>query len=274
MNRTRLFSLATSRQAAQALLVLGIFLAAIWWWRMPPAPDQTSHRHMPGEHGGIILPVGQEHHHVEALLAEGGILKLFTLGQDQSLVVAVPMQQLTAYVRTAESIEAVPIVLEPAPQPGDPPDQTSAFEGQVPLELVGSQIIVTVPSITIGQKRYRFAFLTDDPHKPAMPRKVTDEAERTLYLTPGGKYTAADIKANGSLTASQKYRGFRSAHDMHPATGDVICPITETKANPKCTWIVNGKRYAFCCPPCIDEFVKLAKEHGEQIKEPAAYAQK
>ena len=107
-----------------------------------------------------------------------------------------------------------------------------------------------------------------------MPRKVTNEAERQLYLTAGGKYTDADIRANGSLTASQKYRGFRSSHDMHPAAGDAICPITETKANAKCTWIVGGKSYAFCCPPCIDEFVKLAKEHPEEIHDPRDYAQK
>jgi YHS domain-containing protein len=107
-----------------------------------------------------------------------------------------------------------------------------------------------------------------------MPRKVTDDAERQLYLTAGGKLTEADIKANGSQTASQKYRGFHSVHDMHPQSGELICPVTQTKANPKCTWIVGGKQYQFCCPPCIDEFVKLAKEHPEQIREPQDYVQK
>jgi hypothetical protein len=36
---------------------------------------------------------------------------------------------------------------------------------------------------------------------------------------------------------------------------------------------VGGKQYMFCCPPCIDEFVKLAKEHPEQVRDPAGYVQ-
>ncbi len=72
-------------------------------------------------------------------------------------------------------------------------------------------------------------------------------------------------------TASEKYRGFRSEHDLHPQPGDTVCPITGTKANPKCAWIVGGQRYTFCCPPCIDEFVKLAKERPEQILAPGEY---
>ena len=106
-----------------------------------------------------------------------------------------------------------------------------------------------------------------------MPSKVTDEAERELYLTPAGMFTADDIRANGSQTASQKYPHFRSAHDPHPAAGDAICPITGTKANAECTWVIGGQTYSFCCPPCIDEFVKLAKEQPEKIRPPADYVQ-
>ena len=67
----------------------------------------------------------------------------------------------------------------------------------------------------------------------AMPDKVTDSAEQELYLTPGGIYSEADIEANGRQTASQRFVGFVSAHDMNPAVGALICPITETKANPE-----------------------------------------
>jgi YHS domain-containing protein len=255
-------------------LSIAIALVAIGWgassWRKPP---QTIHRHVPGEHGGTIVPVGHDHYHVEALFAEGGTFKLFTLGQDQTLVETVPTQKITAYIRAPQNTGAIAITLQPQPQPEDPPGHTSVFAGQLPLELVGSQLHVTVPSITIGTKRYRFDFLTRDDHTAAMPQKVTNEAERKLYLTPGGKLTDADIKANGSQTASQKYAGFMSAHDMHPVAGDLICPITSTKANAKCSWIVDGKKYLFCCPPCIDEFVKRAKEHPEQIQDPRDYCQ-
>jgi YHS domain-containing protein len=65
-----------------------------------------------------------------------------------------------------------------------------------------------------------------------------------------------------------------AAHDLKPKQGDKICPITLTKANPKFTWVVGGKEYAFCCPPCVDEFVKAAKEHPDEIKEPRDYVRK
>ena len=97
------------------------------------------------------------------------------------------------------------------------------------------------------------------------------DVERTILLLPGGIYTAEDIKANGHLTASEKYKNFQAVHDYAPGPNDKLCPITRTKANPKCTWIINGKVYEFCCPPCITEFVKLAKEKPQEIREPKFY---
>jgi hypothetical protein len=107
-----------------------------------------------------------------------------------------------------------------------------------------------------------------------MPFKVIDEEERALYLVPGGKYTAKDILANNRLTASQKYDVSGWVHNVRPQAGDKLCPITLTKANPDCTWVVNGKVYEFCCPPCIDAFVQLAKEQPDDIKDPEYYRKK
>ena len=107
-----------------------------------------------------------------------------------------------------------------------------------------------------------------------MPTKVFNEEERNFYLTPGGKYTAEDIKANGNVTAAEKFRGFQASHDLKPQPGERICPVTLTKANPKCTWIVGGKAYLFCCPPCVDEFVKLAKEKPNDVKDPESYVKR
>lgn len=106
---------------------------------------------------------------------------------------------------------------------------------------------------------------------PEMPSKVTAEAERELYLTPNGRYTSTDIEANGGRTASQQYQGFQARHDLHPQPGDKLCPITRTKASPDCSWIVDGHRYEFCCPPCIDEFVRLAKEQPDQLQKPTEF---
>lgn len=104
-----------------------------------------------------------------------------------------------------------------------------------------------------------------------MPEKVVDAAEEQLYLTAGGLYTTADIVANGSQTASQRFKGFRAKHDFNPKTGDAICPITYTKANPACSWIIGGKEYLFCCPPCIDEFLTMAKSDTPRIEDPSYY---
>ena len=101
-----------------------------------------------------------------------------------------------------------------------------------------------------------------------------DEKDRKLYLTPGGKYTEADIKANGGMTAAQKFKGLRPEHNHNPQPADKICPISRTKANPKFTWVVGGKSYEFCCPPCVDEFLTKAKEKPDEILEPDAYRQK
>ncbi len=65
--------------------------------------------------------------------------------------------------------------------------------------------------------------------------------ERELYLTPGGIYTEADIKANGKQLPSQKFRGVRPSHDFKPNPGDRICPVTLTKANPGYTGVIGGE---------------------------------
>jgi hypothetical protein len=98
-----------------------------------------------------------------------------------------------------------------------------------------------------------------------------EQAERELYQTPGGIYTAADIAANGAVLPSKRFAGIPPRHDMHPKPGDRVCPITATLANTEFRWIVGGRSYTFCCPPCIEEFVRLAKETPDAVKPPEAY---
>ena len=54
---------------------------------------------------------------------------------------------------------------------------------------------------------------------------------------------------------------------------DTTTKDTATKANPKFPWIIDGKTYEFCCPPCVQEFVALAKEKPGEIKDPESYRQ-
>jgi hypothetical protein len=242
---------------------------------------EEEHAHEAGAHGGIIVSLGRDSYHVEAVFEKGGLLHLYMLGSDETRIQEVDAQELTGYVKASDGNESVSFTIKAQPQPGDAAGKTSLFVAQLPDDLAGRNLDVTVPSIRIAGERFRLGFTsapqTHDEHaEDIMPDKVADEAERELYLTPGGIYTQADIDANGNVTASEKFKSFMAKHDMHPKPGDKICPVTNTKANPACSWIVGGKKYEFCCPPCVDEFVSWAKneETIKDIKDPEYYVKK
>lgn len=247
-----------------------------------PSPTKNAegvaeeHGHKAGAHGGIIVSLGRDSYHVEAIVTKAGELKLFILGSDETRIQDIQIQELTAYIKPEGDTESTAIEIEAVPQPGDASGKSSLFVGQLPPALQGQKLDVTVPSVTIQGERFRLGFSTATvPHaEEGMPAKVADDAEKELYLTPGGSYTTEDIKANGKQTASQKFKGFKASHDLKPQVGDKICPVTLTKANTKCTWVVAGKTYEFCCPPCVDEFVAMAKKNPEQIKQPGDYVRR
>ena len=247
------------------------------------APDKDSkpaeikkdgeHGHKPGAHGGIIVEIGRDNYHAEAVFEKGGTLRLYTLGKDEAKVQEVEAQTLTAYVKLEGGTESSSVLLKPEPQPGDKQGMTSQFVGRLPDDIVGKAVEVTIPSIAIAGERFRLGFKSAaEAHADSgMPPGVSGDEEKDLYLKPGGIYSEADIKANGNVTASQKFKGIMSAHDMKPKKGDKICPVTMTKANPKFIWVVGGKPYEFCCPPCVDEFLKLAKDDPAEILPPEKY---
>lgn len=238
------------------------------------APEEE-HGHKPGEHGGILVSLGRDSYHVEAVFEAGGTLRLYTLGKDESRVIDVESQTLKGFVKPVGGNNATAVSFVPEPQEGDATGRTSQFAGTLPADLVGKPVSVTIPNIVISGERFRLGFDSSvAAHSEGMPGKVADREEQELYLTPGGVYTQADIEANGGVTASQKFRGLMSSHDLQPKAGDRICPITSTKANSQFSWIVDGKSYEFCCPPCVDEFVKTAKLSPDSIKEPAEYVKR
>src|SRR5687768_6713538 len=57
-----------------------------------PAKDDHDHKHEPGSHGGLIVSIGQDSYHAEAVFEKGGVLRLFMLGKDESKVMEVPLQ--------------------------------------------------------------------------------------------------------------------------------------------------------------------------------------
>jgi len=239
----------------------------------PPGSQFASgeHAHAAGAHGGFIVPIGKDHHHAEAVFLENGNISLYLLGHDESQVLETQLQSLDCYARPVDSQDSVLFSLKADPQPSDANGRTSRFSGTLPDELTGRELYCLVPSIRIGEARFRFSFTS--PQQPRMPSKVVDDEEQQLYLTPGGKYTEADIAANGRVTASQRYADFHSAHDFDPQPGDALCPVTRTKAHPDCSWTIDGKTYLFCCPPCIDELVRLAKEEPEKLQGPDQFIQ-
>ncbi len=239
-----------------------------------PDPGKTA-RHDATDHGHAekgIKSIGD--HHGKLLVEAGGTLRLFVLGKDERQVATIERQQLQAHLQAEGETEAVKVLLESDPQPGDPEGKTSQFVGQVPEPLRGKALDVTFPQITIGGQR-NFAEFKSVPGSGHgdMPKGVSGAKEKELFFTAAGKYTEDDIKANGPQTPKQKYRGMRANH-RKPQPGELMCPVTDNKSDTRCAWIVGGKRYEFCCPPCIEDFVELAKTQPEMIKDPASYVKK
>jgi hypothetical protein len=230
------------------------------------------HPHIPGAHGGIIIPIGSDSYHAEAVIDADGNLRLLMLQKDESRILEVETQPLKAYVKTPADPNSTAVDLAATPQDGDSPDKTSQFVGVLPEQLRGVPLDVTIPNLRIAGERFRIGFSTAPAvHSAGMPAGVSPGKEQELYLTAGGRYTAADITANGSTTPAVKFKGLVSKHDAKPKVGDRICPISGTKANPEFTWIIDGRPYQFCCPPCIDEFVRMAKEQSEELTAPDTY---
>ncbi len=241
------------------------------------AEGDADHGHAAGAHGGIMVSLGRDSYHIEAVVDAEGSIRLYTLGKDETRVIDVESQTLKGYVKADGDTDSKAISFEPTPQEGDSEGKTSLFVGQLPSELVGRKLDVTIPNIRIDGERFRLGFVSgEESHDESedMPEKVADNAERELYLTPGGRYTAADIAANGNMTASQKFKGLKSEHNMKPDVGDMLCPISGTKANSKFTWIIDSKPYQFCCPPCVDEFLASAKTTTDPLPEPDSFIKK
>ena len=236
--------------------------------------SEEEHPHVAGAHGGIVIPIGSDSYHAEAVIEKDGQFRLLMLGADETRIQEVDVQAVKAYIKAAGDTDATPIEMKAVPQDGDASGKTSQFVGLLPESAIGKAIDVTIPNLRIGTERFRVGFTTAvQQHDNGMPAAVSGAEEQKLYFSPGGKYTQADIDANGKMSAGAKFRGFMSKHDMSPKPGDVICPVTFTKANPKIEWQVDGKKYLFCCPPCVDEFVRMAKEEPDSLKAPEDYVQ-
>lgn len=281
--------IALEEKSVKAGVFLATVAAVLLLWRLtapaplPVASAMGGHQDNP-QHGGQIQGVGENH--LEAVVEPNGTVALYVMGIMETL--PFPLAQSTLWGKVQSGTEDASVLLHATPLTGEPSGYSSVFTGEVPAKFVGKPLHLTLSVPLSGQKR-QVAFDVAPGKLPSagagsvMPSHdlsatrvvaapVTPE-EQSLFLTPGGAYTAADIAANGGLTPTQKFQGLMANHHLHPKKGTYTCPITKTQANSMFPWIVGGKTYLFCCPPCISEFVKQAKEHPGTLKPPNSYLQ-
>ena len=273
-----------SVKAGTFLMTAGVIL--LLWRLAAPAPPAAAssgsgHQDKP-QHGGQIVASGDNH--LEAVVGPSGSVTLYVMGITETLPFSLAQKTLWGKA-SAPGADPSPVMLHAAPLAGEPKGQSSVFTGEVLPGLARKPLHLTI-SVPLSGQENQVAFdfgpnggasLAAAPaHDTSAARVVAapiTPAERSLFLKPGGAYTAADIAANGNVTPDQKFQGLMANHHLHPKKGTYTCPITMTQANPKFPWIVGGKKYLFCCPPCVTEFVKQAKADPKSIKAPAAYIQ-
>ncbi len=238
----------------------------------PPQDDAPplAHDHPPGPHGGVVVVIDKANrYHAEAVSGPRGIVRVFTYGETLDTPWPVPARVACAAVRGHGGGDELPLMLRPEPLAADPPGTTSRFVARLPSGRPGGDAELVVRSLAIGVDRFQFVL----PLPPAVSDAEAERAEAALYADPGGRYTIKDVEVNGRRTASQKYAGERTRHDDRPAAGERVCPVSRARADARFAWVVGGKEYQFCCPPCIDEFVATAKERPDEIREPEFYRQ-
>lgn len=267
-----------SRDAIVYILLV-LVCVGVYLWQTRSADhtlkphEQTEHHHQ-SLNKGMIANIGD--YHIELVLETDGKIRAYILGKNEWETMPIEALELRGEVIFESETEAKTLIFKPDPQSKDARG-ASEFVSKLPSsdQMEVALIVINVP---IGARLYRARF-TPQPlvnvqvHQQAMPEGVAkgSDDEKRLYLTPGGKYTLKDIELNGSTIPSIKFKGIRAEHDMNPRKGDTICPITFTKSNPKFYWWINGQKYLFCCPPCIDEFVSKAKKDPKFLKHPSEF---
>ena len=66
---------------------------------------EEDHGHKPGAHGGIIVSLGKDSYHAEAVFEKGRKVRLYMLGKEETRVQEVDVQDLTAFVTAEGSTE-------------------------------------------------------------------------------------------------------------------------------------------------------------------------
>lgn len=203
--------------------------------------DGHEHRHLPAPHGGLLVPIGTDrnHFHAEVVIGPTGVIDLYTLGAEPFPPVAVEPQHVMVRI-LPEGGEGVPLVLRPAPEAGPPDGPTSRFRGRIPPDLLGRRLFFQVSEIALGEGRFDFTFTSQSSLFEAEYATKVEEELRRFYLTPGGKYTPADITASNRQSPAIRYRGERAGRLMPAQPGERVCPVTRMKPDARFNWMVSS----------------------------------
>ena len=245
-------------------MVFASILAYRLFWTPPPG----THDHPPAPHSGqvVVFEAGPTHYHVEFVVEPTGVVHLFPLDESATRPLAVDSRPLIFTVQSSPAEDAFPVMLRPVPEDGTPDGTTTRFVGRLPARAVHGKLRVRFTEFTLRGERCRFEFEWVSPIGDEAFRAAFHEEQRRIFLSAGGKYLQSDIRANGCRSADAKFVATVPAHDHSPKPGDRSCPVSGSKAEPTFAWVIGGQKYWFCCQPCIDEFVLLAKERPEGVQ--------
>lgn len=225
----------------------------------------TTHEHKIGPHGGLVAGVGlNDKLHVE-LVNEKEYTWFYILDEDEKTPVDITNQLMqVVFIQERICVEALPVVAG------------TNIKLNVLQDRAKDNLFVSVsPNFLFTQAMLRLK-VDNDSYTVTwdlMPIAKPTGEEAEICLKPGGIYTLEDIKANGNIVPSAKYKGFVANH-VNPNKGDWICPITGSRGDERCWWIINGQKYYACCPPCLVNMVQMAKSNTGQLKSAKEYVKR
>lgn len=109
-------------------------------------------------HGGVMVEIGEEVAHAEAVFEADGTVRLYLLGKDAKSVIEIDAKPVEAFAKPDGGSSAVRFEFTPALQPGDSTGKASLFVGKLPAAVIGQPVGVSIPNLRVGADRFRVGF--------------------------------------------------------------------------------------------------------------------
>ena len=130
-----------------------------------PKDKGGEHGHKPGAHGGTLVSLGKDSYHAEVVFEKEGVVRLYTLGKDESKTQEIEIQELVGHVTAAGAADAVQVKFVADPPKGAAAGKTSVFAAKLPPELHGKKLKVVINNIQVGAERFRIEFSNEKSEK-------------------------------------------------------------------------------------------------------------